>query len=102
MIAGLVFGKPLGIVLMFRLTMKLGWGGLPEEVELTHLLGLGLWAGMGFTMSIFIATLSFRNLPELLTEAKASIMLATAAGLMGILWLWFLSHRKKNSHTIQQ
>jgi NhaA family Na+:H+ antiporter len=55
-------------------------------------------AGMGFTMSIFIAILSFDNQPELLTEAKASIIRATAtAGLMGFVWLWFLSYRNKSS-----
>ena len=57
-----------------------------------------LLAGMGFTMSIFIAILSFDNQPELLTEAKASIILATAtAGLMGFVWLWFLSYLNKSS-----
>jgi NhaA family Na+:H+ antiporter len=102
-IGGLVIGKPLGIVLMSWLTVKLGWGDLPKEVGLTHLLGLGLLAGMGFTMSIFIAILSFGTQPQLLKVAKASIMLATAAaGLMGILLLWFLSHRKKSSHNHQK
>jgi Na+/H+ antiporter NhaA len=49
-------------------------------------------------MSIFIAILSFDNQPELLTEAKASIIRATAtAGLMGFVWLWFLSYRNKSS-----
>jgi Na+/H+ antiporter NhaA len=57
-----------------------------------------LLAGMGFTMSIFIAILSFDNQPELLTEAKASIIRATAtAGLMGFVWLRFLSYRNKSS-----
>jgi NhaA family Na+:H+ antiporter len=41
-IAGLVISKPLGIVFMSWLALKLGWGGLPEEVGLAHLLGLGL------------------------------------------------------------
>jgi NhaA family Na+:H+ antiporter len=69
-------------------------------IGLAHLLGLGLLAGLGFTISIFIAPLCFGNNPQLLTEAKVSIMLATfAAGLMGILWLWFLSHRKKSIHS---
>mgnify|MGYP000104918291 CR=1 FL=1 len=55
-------------------------------------------AGMGFTMSIFIAILSFDNQPELLTEAKASIIRATAtAGVMGFVRLWFLSYRNNSS-----
>ena len=65
---------------------------------LQHWVNDGLLAGMGFTMSIFIAILSFDNQPELLTEAKASIIRATAtAGLMGFVWLWFLSYRNKSS-----
>jgi NhaA family Na+:H+ antiporter len=55
-------------------------------------------AGMGFTMSIFIAILSFDNQLELLTEAKASIIRATAtAGVMGFVRLWFLSYRNNSS-----
>lgn len=65
---------------------------------LQHWVKDGLLAGMGFTMSIFIAILSFDNQLELLTEAKASIIRATAtAGLMGFVWLWFLSYRNKSS-----
>jgi len=48
---------------------------------------------MGFTMSIFIALLSFTDI-ELLTLTKMSIMVATlVAGIPGILWLWFLSKK---------
>lgn len=65
---------------------------------LQHWVNDGLLAGMGFTMSIFIAILSFDNQLELLTEAKASIIRATAtAGVMGFVWLWFLSYRNNSS-----
>jgi len=91
-IAGLVLGKPIGIVLMSWIAIKLNWGQLPENVTLKHITGVGLLAGMGFTMSIFIASLSFPNHPEMLTQAKLSIMLATAlAGILGVIWLWVLS-----------
>ena len=84
---------------MSWLALKLGWGGLPEEVGTgTSAVAGAAVAGMGFTMSIFIAILSFDNQPELLTEAKASIIRATAtAGLMGFVWLWFLSYRNNSS-----
>ena len=95
-IAGLVLGKPLGIVLMTWIALKLKWGKLPDNVNLLHIVGVGLLAGMGFTMSIFIGSLSLVTQPELLNQAKMSIMLATTvAGVLGILWLWFLSQKKK-------
>lgn len=95
-IAGLVLGKPIGIILMTWMALKLNWGQLPENVTLKHIVGVGLLAGMGFTMSIFIASLSFPSQPEMLIQAKLSIMLATAlAGALGVLWLWILSARKK-------
>jgi len=93
-ILGLVVGKPLGIVFMTWLNLKLGWGTLPENVTMWHLLAVGMLAGIGFTMSIFVATLSFEGATELLTEAKASIMLATSiAGLTGISLLLVLNKR---------
>ena len=93
-IAGLVLGKPLGIVLMTWIALKLKWGKLPDNVNLLHIVGVGLLAGMGFTMSIFIGSLSFVTQPELLHQAKMSIMLATTlAGVFGFLWLWFLSRK---------
>lgn len=93
-ILGLVVGKPLGIVFMTWLNLKLGWGSLPDNVTMWHLLAVGMLAGIGFTMSIFVATLSFEGAAELLTEAKASIMLASSiAGLAGISLLLVLSKR---------
>jgi NhaA family Na+:H+ antiporter len=57
-----------------------------------------MFRAMAFTMSIFIAILSFDNQLELLTEAKASIIRATAtAGVMGFVRLWFLSYRNNSS-----
>jgi NhaA family Na+:H+ antiporter len=91
-IFGLVVGKPMGIVLMAWLNLKMGWGKLPDGVTLWHLLGVGMLAGIGFTMSIFVAALSFEGAPQLLNEAKAGIMLATSiAALAGVSLLLVLS-----------
>lgn len=88
-LAGLVLGKPLGIVSFSWLTVYAGMGSFPRGVALPHIIGVGLLAGMGFTMSIFIAMLSFKGTPELLLEAKTAIMLATViAGGLGASWLW--------------
>ena len=58
-ILGLVIGKPLGIFAATWLGEKLGLGSLPTGVRWRHILGAGVLAGMGFTMSIFITTLAF-------------------------------------------
>ena len=94
-LAGLLLGKPLGIVGLTWLTVKLGWAELPQGLTMKHILGVGLLGGIGFTMSIFIAELGFANSPEELLMAKTGILLASAvAGLSGIVWLLLLSRTK--------
>ena len=56
---GLVLGKPVGILLASFLAVRLGLGRLPERTTWPMLVGLGAVAGIGFTVSIFIAGLSF-------------------------------------------
>jgi NhaA family Na+:H+ antiporter len=87
-IAGLLLGKPLGIVGFTWLTLKLRWAELPEDLTMQHVFGVGLLGGIGFTMSIFIADLGFINHPQDLLMAKTGILLASAiAGLAGFFWL---------------
>jgi len=87
-LAGLLLGKPLGIVGLTWLTVKLGWASLPTGLNIRHIFGVGLLGGIGFTMSIFIADLGFVNRPEDLLMAKTGILLASAiAGLGGYAWL---------------
>jgi NhaA family Na+:H+ antiporter len=86
-IAGLLIGKPVGITLFSWLMVKAGWAELPSKVKWMHIAGLGILAGIGFTMSIFIALLSFAD-PVLQTEAKFAVLIAsTIAGVMGYLLL---------------
>ncbi|MBS1614118.1 MAG: Na+/H+ antiporter NhaA, partial [Bacteroidetes bacterium] len=56
---GLVVGKPLGIFVFSFVTVWLGWCALPEGIKWKHILGIGLLAGIGFIMSIFITLLAF-------------------------------------------
>lgn len=86
-ILGLVLGKPIGIMLISWLSVKLKLSQLPDRAGWTHILGVGLLAGIGFTMSIFIAILSFDN-PLLVQEAKFSILVGSViSGLSGYLIL---------------
>ncbi|MBN7796469.1 Na+/H+ antiporter NhaA [Parahaliea mediterranea] len=83
-ICGLLLGKPLGIAGFTWLAVKLGWAELPRDLRMGHIIGVGLLAGIGFTMSIFIADLGFAGRPEDLLMAKTGILLASLlAGLGG-------------------
>ena len=94
-ILGLVAGKVIGINLFSWLSIKLKISNLPDKSTWTQMIGTGLLAGIGFTMSIFIALLSFKNKIEIQDEAKFAILVASLiSGLLGYFLLKFL--RKKN------
>lgn len=84
---GLLIGKPVGILLTSFICTKAKLSSLPEGSEWKHIIGVGLLAGIGFTMSIFIAILSFND-PEHVSEAKLSILVTSLlAGIFGYLAL---------------
>ncbi|WP_313368008.1 Na+/H+ antiporter NhaA [Sphingobacterium mizutaii] len=84
---GLLVGKPIGILLTSFLCTKAKLSSLPEGSNWKHIIGVGLLAGIGFTMSIFIAILSFND-PEHVSEAKLSILVTSLlAGVFGYLAL---------------
>jgi NhaA family Na+:H+ antiporter len=82
-VVGLVVGKPLGLLSLSWLTVRTGVAALPEGVEWAHMAGVGCLAGLGFTMSLFIAALGFGDSP-LLEAAKLGILTASLlAGVLG-------------------
>lgn len=86
-VLGLFLGKPAGIFLMSWLSVKSGLSELPEKTKWMHVLGLGLLGGIGFTMSVFIALLSFNDAGHQ-TEAKFAILIASLlAGIAGFMVL---------------
>lgn len=91
---GLIFGKPIGIVVTSLICSKLGIGQLPANSNFIHIIGLGLLAGIGFTMSIFISMLSFDN-QVFIEEAKLSVLITSLiAGILGYVILNLSSRRK--------
>jgi NhaA family Na+:H+ antiporter len=58
---GLVIGKPLGIWLFSFVAVTLGICTLPKDLKWSNILGAGMLGGIGFTMSIFITLLAFKN-----------------------------------------
>jgi NhaA family Na+:H+ antiporter len=84
---GLVVGKPIGIALACWLAVRTGIASLPQGATWQHMIGTGVLAGIGFTMSIFIASLAFAD-ADMLATAKLSILAASAlAGGIGMLLL---------------
>jgi Na+:H+ antiporter, NhaA family len=80
----LVIGKPLGILLATWTVVRIGWGRLPHDVNWRGITVVGCLGGIGFTMSIFIATLAFAD-DALLGAAKLAVLAASAvAGLLGL------------------
>ncbi|MEC3876878.1 Na+/H+ antiporter NhaA [Chryseobacterium salviniae] len=76
-ILGLILGKLLGINLFSLLAIKLKLSSLPHNSSWKQMIGVGLLAGIGFTMSIFIALLSFKHEIEIQNEAKFAILIAS-------------------------
>lgn len=96
--AGLVFGKVIGIVGFTYIAVKTGIAALPSKATLGKIIGVGFLGGIGFTMSIFISVLAFKE-PEFQTEAKVSILAASfIAGLIGYFIL--RSATSKNERSI--
>ena len=84
---GLIIGKPLGIITILFIAIKLGWCKLPNDLNWKSILGVGFLAGIGFTMSIFITLLAFEN-ETIINNAKFIILLASLlAGLIGFISL---------------
>jgi len=75
----LVFGKPIGIVLSSVLVVKLGLASLPRGVNFAALVGAGVLSGTGFTMSLFIASLSFEG--EQLDAARMGILVGSGVAI---------------------
>ena len=92
---GLILGKPIGIVTTSFICAKLKIGQLPLNAKMVHMVGLGLLAGIGFTMSIFISMLSF-NEPIFVEEAKLAVLLTSLiAGVLGYIVLHFWGGKAK-------
>lgn len=74
-ILGLFIGKPLGITLICWLSVKLKIAALPERTKMVDIAAVGVLCGIGFTMSIFIASLAFdAQHEEMVTLAKLGIL----------------------------
>ncbi len=83
---GLVLGKLAGIALASGAAVRLGFSALPRGVDGRHVVLLGLVAGIGFTMALFIAQLAFTDANQL---AAARLAVLTASGIAGVAAMLF-------------
>ena len=88
-LAGLILGKPLGIVAFAFTGALIGLCKLPKGLEWKNIIGVGFLGGIGFTMSIFITILAYDDV-ALINSSKIAIIVASiTAGLLGFLFLKF-------------
>lgn len=84
-VLGLVVGKTVGVFVLTWLVVRLGFGRLPTGTSWQHVLGLGITAGIGFTVALYVTTLSFDD-PGFTSSAKLGVLVASAiAGALGFL-----------------
>ena len=83
MVVGLVVGKLVGVAAAIALVVRLGLGRLPAGIRSRHVVGMAAIAGIGFTVSIFVAGLAFDD-PALTDEATLGVLVASVvAAVLG-------------------
>lgn len=93
---GLLLGKPLGILLVCWLAVRLGIAVLPAGVNWPMILGAGFLGGIGFTMSLFVAALGFADAPALLDQAKLGVLASSVvAAIIGLLVVWWAARGRE-------
>ncbi len=91
---GLLIGKPLGIVLSVFILIKARIIRIPDRPNWNIFIGIGMLAGIGFTMSIFVSMLAFED-KTLQDTAKLSTLIAsTLSMVIGYLWLKMATKNK--------
>ena len=90
-VAGLFFGKSIGIFLFSRLAVSLGLGTLPHGVTNAQLFGVAILGGIGFTMSLFIGSLAFECSEGVcfsLVDERIGILIGSlVSGFVGFFYL---------------
>ena len=96
---GLIIGKPIGIFLFTYLATVFKFCQLPKDLNWRHIFGIGCIAGIGFTMSVFITILAFKN-ETVANNAKLMVLIASL--ISGVIGFIILSKTLKRTSTIEQ
>lgn len=98
-VLGLFVGKQIGVFGFSWIMIKLKWAKLPENATWWMLYGVSLLCGIGFTMSLFLGTLSFQNQDTYLAEVRLGVMigsvLSALAGAFVLFWALKFNHRRR-------
>lgn len=94
-IAGLVLGKPVGIIIFSYIAIKTKLGNLPSDINFKHITGAGILAGIGFTMSIFITLLAFDDTSVIVNSKIAVLLASLISGSSGYFFLRSASASKE-------
>lgn len=93
---GLILGKFIGVAGASWLAIKLNIAQLPNNTNFSQVAGASFLAGIGFTMSIFVAQLAFNDNYELLNSAKIAILFASViSASLGYFWLKWVGHNRR-------
>lgn len=84
---GLLLGKPLGVGLFCMIVVRLGISKLPTGLNWSTIIGVGLLAGIGFTMSMFITVLAFDDISMVINSKIAILAASTVAAIIGYFFL---------------
>lgn len=91
---GLVTGKPVGIFLFSWTGLAIGWCALPGSLKLQHILSVGMLAGIGFTMSIFISLLAFNEV-HLIDSSKIAVLVGSViSAVIGLIAMSLMLKKK--------
>ena len=82
-LAGLIVGKPVGVLAASWVAVKTGLAALPEEGTWRHLFGISILCGIGFTMSLFVANLAFEEGPQLVAAKLGILAASLVCGIAG-------------------
>ena len=86
---GLVFGKPIGILLFTIIAVFIGISKLPNDLKWNHIIGASILAGIGFTMSIFVSELAFKE-ESIIQYSEITVLISSVfAVFLGSVWFRF-------------
>jgi NhaA family Na+:H+ antiporter len=92
---GLFFGKQIGVMLSAYLSLKFGFAKLPRGTNWIEFYGASLFTGIGFTMSLFIASLAFSDNLKNFDDAKIGVLLGSIFSVIaGGLVAWFIRRKR--------
>lgn len=91
---GALIGKPIGIIVVTVILVRIGFARLPKGVNWHQIVGVGIMGGLGFTMSILIANLAFTDDAQILAAKCAILSCSVVAAIIGCFYLFITSSFK--------